>query len=197
MLWPMTVQDPIALIQSAIDEAASKSTFDATRAALATVDADGMPSNRYVLVKGVDERGLVFYTNFESPKAKDLDQNPRAALAFHWWETGVQVRVRGEVVRIPDEEADEYFVSRPRGSRIGAWASAQSQPIESRESLVARVEEETMRFGDGDVPRPDFWGGYRLIPARIELWHDGEFRLHDRFVYDRVDGAWAMKRVMP
>jgi pyridoxamine 5'-phosphate oxidase len=165
--------------------------------ALATAAPDGTPSVRVVLLHGLDERGFVFYTNYTSRKAAELDANPRAALCFYWPWIDEQVRVEGSVVRISAEESDAYFVSRPRGSRLGAWASQQSQLVASREELMARFREAEARFEGGDVPRPPFWGGYRLSPDVMEFWRAGEFRLHDRVRYVRERDVWRVERLFP
>ena len=165
--------------------------------AVATASPDGVPSVRMVLLKGVDDRGFVFFTNHGSAKARDLAANPRASLLFHW-PPDRQVRVSGPVERVADEESDAYWRTRPRGSRLGAWASRQSEPIPDRAVLERRLAEVEGRFGpDGDVPRPDFWGGYRVTPQAVELWHHRDDRLHDRLRYRRVDGAWVLERLSP
>ncbi len=163
--------------------------------ALATTSADGAPSARMVLLKGVDDRGFSFFTNYESAKARDLAANPRAALLFHW-QPGRQVRARGPVVRAGDEESDAYWVTRPRGSQLGAWASRQSEVIGSRGELERRLAEACARFS-GDVPRPPFWGGYRVVPEVVEFWHHRDDRLHDRLRYRRVDAGWVIERLSP
>ncbi len=163
--------------------------------ALATASADGAPSARMVLLKGVDDRGFSFFTNYESAKARDLAANPRAALVFHW-QPGRQVRARGPVVRVGDEESDAYWVTRPRGSQLGAWASRQSEVIPDRAELERRLAEVAARF-PGDVPRPPFWGGYRVVPEVVEFWHHRDDRLHDRLRYRRVDGVWVIDRLSP
>jgi len=150
-----------------------------------------------VLLKGVDARGFVFFTNYGSRKAAELDANPHAALCFHWTELERQIRVNGSVTRISPAESDSYFQSRPRGSRLGAWASKQSTPLATREELEARVREVEERFGDGHVPLPPFWGGYRLEPDTIEFWQGHEDRLHDRLVYTRSGSSWRTERLYP
>lgn len=167
--------------------------------ALATATPDGRPSVRMVLLKGYDRDGFVFYTNLESRKAVELEANPRAAICFHWQPLEIQVRIEGEVRRVTDEEADAYFDSRPRGSRIGAWASVQSRPLASRSELEARVREIDARYSDTPIPRPTFWSGYRLSPDRIEFWSGKPDRLHERDLYlrDAATGAWAHQLLYP
>lgn len=170
---------------------------DPNAMALATVGADGKPSVRTVLLKGVDERGFVFYTNYESRKGRELDGNPNGALVFYWSDLERQVCVSGPVVKISREEAEKYFQSRPRGSRIGAWASTQSEVVPDRAFLEARWRELEARYPQ-DVPLPPFWGGYMLKPERIEFWQGRASRLHDRFSYQRgADGKWKLERLSP
>lgn len=193
-----TAVDPIALFLSARAAAVrAGAPFEGTDAVLATATPDGVPSARFVLVKEVGADGFFVYTNYESRKARELDANPRAALAIHWPVTDVQFRVEGRVERAPAERSDAYFASRPRESQIGAWASRQSEPLPSREALLARFEEAGRRFGDAPVPRPPHWGGYRIVPDRIEHWQSGAHRLHDRFVYEREGDGWRVTRVSP
>lgn len=191
--------DPFALFDAWYKEAESAEINDPNAVALATTDRDGMPSARMVLLKGADARGFVFYTNLESRKGRELAATPKAALLFHWKSLRRQVRVQGAVSAVSDAEADAYFASRPRASRIGAWASAQSRPLESRFALERKVAEYTAKFNIGDVPRPPFWSGFRVTPARIEFWRDGAFRLHDRFVFERPsqDAPWSIARLYP
>ncbi|WAJ27299.1 pyridoxamine 5'-phosphate oxidase [Antarcticirhabdus aurantiaca] len=192
-------RDPIALFRRWLADAEASEPNDPSAMTLASVDSDGMPDARMVLMRGVDERGFAFYTNFESDKGRQLLANPRAALCFHWKTQRRQVRVRGAVEQVSEAEADAYFDSRPRGSRIGAWASQQSRPLASRAVLEARVAEIEARFGDEAVPRPPHWSGFRIVPARIEFWQDGAFRLHDRIVFERdAEGAgWTTRRLYP
>jgi pyridoxamine 5'-phosphate oxidase len=168
-----------------------------TAFALGTVDASGQPSVRIVLLKDVDERGFVFYTNFESRKGRELLASRRAAMCFHWQLLEEQVRVEGSVQPVSDAEADTYFASRARGSQIGAWASIQSQPMESASDLDARVAEMEKRFAGGPVPRPAHWSGFRIVPARIEFWKNMPSRLHVRHLYTRVASGWRMQLLYP
>jgi pyridoxamine 5'-phosphate oxidase len=191
-------EDPFASFKASFERASKAESFDATRAALATVSPGGQPSVRFVLVKTVDERGFAFFTNFNSCKGRDLAATPRAALAFHWASIGEQVRVEGSVVRVAEAEADAYFATRPRGSQLGAWASAQSTPIESREALEQSLQRVTERFSAHEqVPRPAHWGGFRIVPASIEFWVDRPNRMHDRIVYTRDGSSWLRTRLQP
>jgi len=189
--------DPIALFRAEHARAAGREEFDADRAALATADAAGRPSVRFVLVREVAADGFVFYTNYESQKGVELSENPYAALAWHWASTGVQIRADGGTRRIAAGRSDAYFASRPRGSQIGAWASPQSRPVAEADTLVRAVAEHSRRFPDGPVARPPFWGGYVLEPHRIEFWHNGEDRLHDRFLYVKDGDGWQRSRLAP
>lgn len=189
--------DPIEQFTHELERASKNERFDATRCALATATSDAKPSVRFVLLKGADADGFVFFTNLRSQKARELDDNPQAALAFHWESTGVQVRVEGAVAPLADGLADAYFDSRALDSRIGAWASKQSQPLASRASLVARVAKVAARFAGQRVTRPPFWGGYVITPSRVEFWYDGTARLHDRFAFTRDDGKWSVARLYP
>ncbi len=164
---------------------------------LATVDSRGQPAARTVLLKIYDTQGFVFFTNYESDKARQIDANPRVALLFPWVALGRQVRISGQAARIPLRESAAYFATRPRGSQIGAWASPQSQVITTRSLLDAKVEEIKQRFSKGKIPLPDFWGGYRVVPEAIEFWQAREERLHDRFLYTRHDNGWVIERRAP
>lgn len=190
--------EPFRLFADWLADATKSEPNDPNAVALATVDADGMPNVRMVLLKGFDEKGFVFYTNFESAKGQELLSSMKAAMCFHWKSLRRQVRVRGPVEIVSDEEADAYFVTRPRGSRIGAWASKQSRPLEGRFALEKAVAEYTARYAIGEIPRPGHWSGFRLIPRTIEFWHDRPFRLHDRIVFSRADnGGWEKARLYP
>lgn len=190
--------DPISLFGAWMAEAEASEPSDPNAMTLATVDADGMPDARMVLLKSHDVDGFVFYTNRESTKGRELAANPRAALCFHWKSLGRQVRVRGDVGEVSPEEADAYFASRPKGSQIGAWASEQSQPLESRFALEKAVAKYAAKFGLTTVPRPERWIGYRIVPVRIEFWRASTFRLHDRLVFERTpDGTWSTTRLYP
>jgi pyridoxamine 5'-phosphate oxidase len=187
----------IEKINSAMQRARDAGFELANGFALATVGADGTPSVRVVLLKALDERGLVFYTNLESRKSRELRHNPAAAACFWWPQLQEQVRVEGTVEPISDAEADAYFATRPRGSQLGAWASRQSEPLDSREELVGRFFERMTEFKDSDVPRPPFWSGYRLVPQRVEFWYNRDDRLHDRRLYERKGDDWVETILQP
>ena len=189
--------DPIALFVEWLETAKRSEPNDANAMALATVDDLGMPDARMVLLKDVDTRGFTFYSNQESAKGEQLWAHPSAALLFHWKSLRRQVRVRGLIERVSDAEADAYFASRARESRVGAWASDQSRPLDSRATLEARVAEQTASFEGQDVLRPDRWTGWRVIPQQIEFWRDRPFRLHDRLRFDREGEAWRSMRLWP
>lgn len=182
-----------------LEEAKQSEVNDPTAMALATVNPDGMPSLRMVLLKGCDENGFVFYTNFESRKGEELLANPNAALLFHWKTLRRQIRVEGAVEVVPEAEADEYFASRPRASQIGAWASAQSRPMEGRFEFEAEIAKYTAKFGVSDVPRPPHWSGFRLKPKYFEFWRDRKFRLHERVTYALADDSagWHTQEIYP
>jgi pyridoxamine 5'-phosphate oxidase len=187
---------PIERFRELFARAAATEPSDHTAVALATADATGAPSVRMVLLKGVDHRGFVFFTNYGSRKARDLDANPRAALCFHWPALGVQVRVEGRVTRVPAAESDAYFTTRPRESQVAAWASDQSAPLPSRRALLARWARTEGRLPT-PAPRPEFWGGYRIVPARIEFWRSEPHRLHRRTLYVRTARSWRRGLLYP
>jgi pyridoxamine 5'-phosphate oxidase len=191
--------DPLALFRAWMAEAEAAELVDPEAMALATVDAEGLPDVRMILLKGADERGFVFYTNCESAKGRELAANPQAALLFYWKSLGRQIRLRGAVEPATEVEADAYFATRHRESRIGACASRQSRPLSSRAALEAEVARLTEAFGEDDVPRPPYWRGYRLVPLEIEFWRSGAFRLHDRIVFRRASPRepWAKTRLYP
>jgi pyridoxamine 5'-phosphate oxidase len=192
-------EDPFALFQAWLAEAKKTEPVDPEAMALATVDANGLPNMRMILLKGADERGFVFYTNCGSAKGLELAANPKAGLLFYWKSLGRQIRIRGQIEPVSDAEADAYFASRHRDSRIGAWASNQSRPLASRAALEEEVARYTQKFAGEDVPRPPHWHGYRVRPVEIEFWRHGDYRLHDRIVFRRPapDGAWTKTRLNP
>lgn len=189
--------DPIAQFRAWFADADAADVALANAIALATVDADGAPSVRHVLLRGVTDDGFVFYTNRSSRKGRELAANPRAAFTLLWRELDRQVSVRGAVRELVDVDSDAYFASRPREAQIGAWASRQSEPIEDRAALERRLDEAAARFDGVDVPRPPFWGGYLLVPDTIEFWQGRRFRLHDRFRYAREAPGWRLERLAP
>jgi pyridoxamine 5'-phosphate oxidase len=192
-------EDPFALFKQWLAEAEKTEPADPEAMALATVDAEGLPNVRMILLKGAGPRGFVFYTNCESAKGLELAANPKAALLFYWKSLGRQIRVRGLIEPVTDAEADAYFATRHRESRLGAWASRQSRPLSSRAALEDGVARYTKDFAGGDVPRPAYWHGYRVRPVEIEFWQHGTFRLHDRIVFRRPapEGPWTKTRLYP
>ena len=191
--------EPMALFHHWMEDAHKSEINDPTAMSVATVDAEGMPDVRMILLKGADDKGFVFYTNFESNKGRELLGQPKAALCFHWKSLRRQVRVRGLAAPVSDQEADDYYNSRARGSRIGAWASQQSRPLESRFALEKAVAKYAAKYAVGAVPRPPYWSGFRITPLQIEFWHDRPFRLHDRVVFSRkAEGEdWQKQRLYP
>jgi pyridoxamine 5'-phosphate oxidase len=190
--------EPFRLFAAWMKDAEESEPNDPNAMALATVDETGLPNVRMVLLKSFDEAGFVFYTNLQSRKGRELLGARKAALLFHWKSRRRQIRVRGTIAEVPAEEADAYFQSRARGSRIGAWASKQSQPLESRFALEKAVAEYTLKFGIGEIPRPPHWSGLRLAPVSIEFWQDGMFRLHDRVHFESAPGGgWSKSRLYP
>lgn len=189
--------EPLALFATWLKDAEASEINDPNAVALATVDEDGLPNVRMVLLKGFDARGFVFYTNFESQKGQEILGQKKAAMCFHWKSLRRQIRLRGDVEVVSDAEADEYYQSRPLGSRIGAWASKQSRPLEGRFALEKAVAEYTAKYALGNVPRPPHWSGFRIIPRSIEFWHDRKFRLHDRIEFRRDGDSWSKVRMYP
>ncbi len=204
MIGDVTPENPWEIFQTWLEDATQSEPNDPTAVCLATVGADGMPSARMVLLKDWDQSGFVFYTNSESRKGTQLLVHPKAAMTFHWKSLRRSVRVEGTVTQVTDREADDYFQSRPRQSRIGAWASAQSRPLAGRFELEKKVAVYSARYAVGTIPRPDYWSGFRVKPLRIEFWQDGAFRLHDRLVYHALDSdtekgvtSWRTERLFP
>jgi len=196
-LAPITDQDPIALFERWLAEAVKAEPNDANAMTLATIDADGMPDARMVLLKGVDAGGFCFFTNFESAKGRELLTHPKAALVFHWKSLRRQVRVRGEVSPVSEAEADAYWATRARSAQIGAWASDQSRDLPDRLAFERRIAEMGLKFGLGAVPRPLHWSGFRVRPSTLEFWRDRPFRLHERLVFGRAGEAWTVRRLYP
>ena len=190
--------DPIEQFRGWFDDALAADLHEPNAMTLATATPEGRPSARTVLIKGFDERGFVFYTNYGGRKARELEANPQCALVFYWGELERQVRVEGRAGRVSEEESDAYFTSRPRGSQLGAWASEQSRPVEDRGTLERRLRELEREYEGREVPRPPFWGGYRVEPETVEFWQGRENRLHDRLLYCRLgDGGWRRSRLQP
>ncbi|MEW7008852.1 pyridoxamine 5'-phosphate oxidase [Lentilitoribacter sp. EG35] len=191
--------DPFELFATWMADAKASEPNDPNAMSVATVDEDGMPNVRILLLKDFSVDGFTFYTNFESTKGLELLASKKASLCFHWKSLRRQVRIRGGVTQVSEAEADEYYNSRPRGSRVGAWASAQSRELSERSELEGLVNQFTEKFGDGDIPRPSHWSGFRLTPLSIEFWHDRPYRLHDRIVFERAASSddWTTKRLFP
>jgi pyridoxamine 5'-phosphate oxidase len=198
MFEPET-KDPFALFAAWFADAEASESRDPNAMTVATADAAGRPSARILLLKEVDERGFVFYTNFESRKGDELTVNPFAALCFHWKVLARQIRIEGPTLRVSNTDADEYFRSRARLSQIGAWASRQSRPLANRDALMAMVSKCEVEYAEREIPRPPYWTGTRVVPLHIEFWQDGDFRLHDRFVFSRAreNEAWTVTRLSP
>jgi len=193
------LDDPFQLFEQWMEEAELHEINDPNAMSLATVDADGLPNVRMVLLKGVQNGTFIFYTNLESAKGCELEANPKAALCFHWKSLRRQIRLRGPVSAVSDAEADAYFESRALGSRVGAWASQQSRPLESRFAFEKAIAKYTAKFAVGNVPRPPYWSGFSLTPVEMEFWHDRPYRLHDRVVFRRagVEQPWSKNRLFP
>ena len=198
-LSPLPSADPFTLFREWLADARRTEINDPTAMTLATIGLDGAPDARIVLLKGQDERGFVFYTNYESRKGEELSADPRATLVFHWKSLQRQIRIEGLVERVTPEEADGYFVSRPRLSKIGAWASDQSRPLAERRELERRLAEAEARFPTDDVPRPPHWSGFRVLPSRFEFWREMPYRLHDRLIFTRNgdQSGWSTDRLFP
>ena len=190
--------DPLVQLRSWVDHAyATPEIEEANAMCLATVDADGQPSARMVLLRGLDDRGLIFYTSYDSRKGHELIANPRVAITLYWAALHRQIRIEGSVTKLSDDESDEYFAARPRGHQLGAWASEQSEPVESRSMLTERMQHFDERFEGEEVPRPHSWGGYVVAPTRVEFWQGRDNRMHDRVEYQRDARSWKVRRLQP
>ena len=190
-------KSPLEQFETWFKQAMEADIPDASAMTLATVSSEGKPSQRTVLLKLFDEKGFVFFTNYSSLKSQQIDQNPNVSLLFPWTELERQIEISGTAEKISTAESLKYFLSRPRGSQLGAWASAQSSPINSRQILELQLQKIKNKFTQGEVPLPDFWGGYRVIPETIEFWQGGAKRLHDRFEYTKIDNIWTINRLQP
>ena len=193
----MKTTDPIVLFRDWYQEAIDAGITDPSIMTLATVDGEGNPAARIVLLKSFDENGFVFYTNYQSRKGMDFEKNPRAALVLHWRETGHQVRIEGITKKVQASASDRYFESRPRGSQLGAWASEQSREIPSKAHLDESLKRWGSEFRDQPVPRPPYWGGYRVIPDKIEFWSERENRMHERMLFEKTEQGWVFKKLSP
>lgn len=193
----MKTTDPFSIFRDWYQEAIDAGIADPSIMTLATVDREGRPAARIVLLKSFDDTGFVFYTNYQSRKGMDLARHPYAALVLHWQETGHQVRIEGAAEKVPASASDRYFVNRPRGSQLGAWASEQSREIPSRAILDESLKRWESKFRDQPVPRPPYWGGYKVIPEKIEFWSDRENRMHERMLFEKTDQGWVFKILAP
>ncbi len=189
--------NPFSLFKEWFDEAQKNEINDANAMNLSTISKSNFPSSRMVLLKDFDDKGFVFYTNTKSRKGKDIIHNPNVSLNFHWKSITKQVRIEGKAISVSDKEADEYFNSRPKESRIGAWASNQSSKMNNREDLIEKYNFYQNKFNEDSIPRPDYWSGFRVIPILIEFWQDMPFRLHDRLVFVKINNKWETKKLFP
>ncbi len=189
--------DPFALFKNWYETAQKQEPSDANAMCLATVDADGQPSVRVVLLRGLDNAGFSFFTNYKSRKAREMGSNPHAAICFHWKSTAQQIRAEGKIIELPAKISDEYFYARHPESQLGSWASLQSEPLESREFLNMRMDQYRDQFKGKKIPRPPHWGGYKLVAEKIEFWQDGAHRLHDRELFVKSGDAWTVRRLYP